>query len=92
MILVDPIREHDNGPGGHRYWCHMGTDDHTDVGLAELHVMAVRIGLRRAWFQNKLGFPHYDLTPALRATAVRAGAQEVGMVEYVRRTKRQIQR
>lgn len=88
MILVDDLKEYPNGPRGIRRWCHMGTDDHTDAGLAELHAMAKRIGLRREWFQDKPGFPHYDLTASRRAAAVAAGAEQVNAFAYVRRTKR----
>lgn len=45
--------------------------------LEELHAMAGRIGLQRAWFQEKLGRPehdHYDLTRAKRRQAIAAGA------------------
>lgn len=49
---------------GHR-WCHMIADT-TD----ELHALASRIGLKRAWFQGD----HYDLTPGRRAAALAAGA------------------
>lgn len=67
----------------------MGTDDHTDAGLAELHAMAERIGMRREWFQNKPHYPHYDLTESLRAAAVAAGAVEVDPYEFVRRIRRE---
>lgn len=41
----------------------------------ELHELAARIGLRRAWFQmSSSGVPHYDLTPRKRAAAIAAGA------------------
>lgn len=50
-------------------WCHMTADT-----VEELHAMADRIGLRRAWFQNKDGRLHYDLTPGKRMQAVRHGA------------------
>ena len=36
-ILVDPLRKWPSG-----VWCHMGTDDHTEAGLDELHAMAAR--------------------------------------------------
>ena len=45
--------------------------------LAELHVFAERIGLRREWFQSKPGRPendHYDLTRARRELAMQLGA------------------
>lgn len=71
-VYVDPIRKH----GGSRtfQWehsCHMYADS-----LEELHAMADAIGLKRAWFQDKAGFPHYDLTPRRRAAAVAKGAAE----------------
>jgi hypothetical protein len=52
--------------------CHMFTDGPLD----ELHDLAVRIGMKRAWFQNHGDLPHYDLNKARRAAAVRAGAVE----------------
>ncbi|KAF1702868.1 DUF4031 domain-containing protein [Pseudoxanthomonas kaohsiungensis] len=54
--------------------CHMFSDS---VDLAELHAMAERIGLKRAWFQNKGRAPHYDLVESKRRMAVFCGAQEV---------------
>lgn len=40
--------------------------------------MADRLGLKRAWFQNRTDLPHYDLTEGKRHQAVRMGAIEVG--------------
>lgn len=84
MIYVDPIFD---GPrvGGNTRWSHMGTDDHSETGLAELHAMAAKIGMRRDWFQNKSYHPHYDLFPARRAAAIRLGAIEVDQREYVKK-------
>ena len=73
MVYVDEML--DWGP--HRgLWCHMLADD-----LTELHAMAKRIGLRRAWFQGgllrtttKTTVPHYDLREKYRTRAVAAGA------------------
>ncbi len=42
--------------------------------LEALHAMAARIGMRRAWFQDHRLMQHYDLVPARRARALRAGA------------------
>ena len=50
--------------------CHLFADS-----IDELHEFARAIGLKREWFQK--GFPHYDLTTAMRKKAVSAGAQEV---------------
>lgn len=51
--------------------CHMTADT-----FAELHKMAWRIGMRRAWFQDHPRYPHYDLTAGKRALAIRFGAIE----------------
>lgn len=51
--------------------CHMLADT-----LAELHAMADRIGLKRAWFQNHRT-PHYDVCQAKRRVAIKAGAIEI---------------
>lgn len=66
----------------HQYWCHLLADTE-----AELHAMADRIGLRRSWYQPrpKASIPHYDLTPAKRKLAVRAGAVEMETLEITKR-------
>lgn len=51
--------------------CHMYADT-----LEELHAFAIKVGLRRAWFQDSKTLQHYDLTPGRRAIAVRLGAIE----------------
>jgi len=59
--------------------------------LAELHAMAVRLGLRREWFQSKPGRPwhdHYDLTESRRRQAIELGAIAVGRREAVQRNAR----
>lgn len=63
-------------------WCHMGADTHI-----ELLAFAKRLGLPRGSIQddNSKYKPHYDLTPARRAEAVRLGAEEVDAREYIRR-------
>jgi hypothetical protein len=45
--------------------------------LDELHAFAARLGLRREWFQSRLGRPendHYDLTRGGRGLALELGA------------------
>jgi hypothetical protein len=66
---ADPQTRRAGAPHGHR-WCHMFTDG----DLAELHAIAARIGLKRAWFQDHPTLPHYDLTPPRRGAAIAAGA------------------
>lgn len=56
--------------------CHMTADT-----LDELHAFAVKIGMKRAWFQRHRLAPHYDLTPSRRAVAVRLGAIEMSFRE-----------
>lgn len=89
MIIVDDLqhwgRTYRSGAGSQAervgarngdMWCHLSSTP-DDVGFAELHLFAARVGLRRAWFQGD----HYDLTPTRRAMAVRCGAAEVTRLE-----------
>lgn len=62
-------------------YCHMMTDG----PIQELHNFAARLDLKRSWFQNKPGHPHYDLSKNKRQQAIRLGAQAVSGVEMVRR-------
>ena len=59
-------------------WSHLFTDS---ADLGELHTFAARIGLRRAWFQDKsdqaYDFSHYDVTEGKRRQAIAAGAVAV---------------
>jgi hypothetical protein len=50
-------------------WCHLVADT-----LEELHAFALALGLKRAWFQAKASYPHYDLTMAVRERALGLGA------------------
>jgi hypothetical protein len=70
-VYVDPIAKWGGSDTFHwKSSCHMYADT-----LAELHKMAISIGLKREWFQDKK-MPHYDLVPAKRVLAVRKGAIE----------------
>ncbi len=56
-------------------WSHLVADTEQ-----ELHAFAERMGMRRAWFQDKPDRPHhahYDLPERARAEAVANGAVEV---------------
>lgn len=53
-----------------------------DGDLAELHAMAVHLGVRR-WFQDH-DIPHYDICLAKRALAIQAGAVEIDRRETAR--------
>ena len=90
MIYVDDLQAHPLsayrdrqaarvGARNGRRWCHL----YADTG-EELHAFAARVGLSRSWGQlSRGGTPHYDLTPARRAAAVRAGAREIDRHEAV---------
>jgi hypothetical protein len=72
-VYVDPMMA--CVPNANWRWnesCHLLADT-----LDELHALAGRIGLKRAWFQSHGTFPHYDLTRPRRARAVAAGAIEI---------------
>ena len=55
----------------HKPSCHLYADT-----LEELHAFALRIGMRRAWFQNHPTVKHYDLTAPKRQKAIALGAIE----------------
>jgi len=63
---------------GHQ-WCHLWADD-----TGALHAMAQRLGMKREWFQDKPGFPHYDLTPGKRMQALKHGAVERDLNDWLR--------
>jgi uncharacterized protein DUF4031 len=71
-VYVDELLKHGGSASFH--WvhsCHLYADS-----LHELHEFAEGLGLKRQWFQDKEGFPHYDLTVGKRAMAVKRGAME----------------
>jgi Protein of unknown function (DUF4031) len=65
---------------GHR-WCHLWCNPGDEEIL---HATARALGLKRAWFQDKAGFPHYDLVPGKRARALEIGAVETSLVDWLR--------
>lgn len=80
-VYVDDLRTYPTEaiqPAARRYgntWCHLTCGGDCD----ELHAFAARIGMRPAWAQHMDRadhyYHHYDLTPARRARAVKAGAE-----------------
>lgn len=77
MILVDPLVKHAKSPLGPQSWCHMVSD----TSLTELHEAAVKIGMKRAWFQGD----HYDLVASKRELAIKGGAVAVTSKQLVKR-------
>lgn len=72
---------------GRMIMCHMIADSDD-----ELHAMAERLGLKRAWHQAppKASHSHYDISPSVRARAVAAGATEITwrQLAYMRKRER----
>lgn len=84
-VYLDPMVDWGKriGRAGPR-WCHMLADT-----LDELHAMADKIGLRRAWFQDHASMKHYDIgTDRIRALAVAAGAVECDRRTFVGHMRR----
>ena len=81
LIYIDKIRDYSylNKKLIHgTYWCHMWSDS-----VEELHKFAEKIGLKKSWFQNKIKFPHYDLTPSKREIALHYGAKEYSLKKWI---------
>ena len=74
MVYVDNME----APFGRMIMCHMYADS-----IFELHIMARNIGINKKWFQDKSGFPHYDICKSKKALAVRLGAKEITARELV---------
>lgn len=86
-VYVDALLNHGWRMRGHVVKsCHMIADT-----LEELHAMARAIGMRREWFQDpekmQTSIPHYDLTAARRANAIKNGAVELNRADFVKKTR-----
>ena len=64
-------------------WCHLWPATNTPENLQELHQVARAIGLKRSYFQNRPGFPHYDLVPSKRQLAIAQGVIEKSLSEWI---------
>jgi hypothetical protein len=61
-----------------RGWSHL-----IATSIEELHKFAIGIGLKREWFQDKPGHPHYDVGRTLRKIAITNGAKSISKKELV---------
>ncbi len=82
-VYVDDVRHKFRG----MIMCHMWADS-----LDELLAMADRIGMARRWLQQppKASWVHFDISLAMKAKALRAGAiltDRYGPVEHVARLR-----
>jgi hypothetical protein len=80
MIMVDALKVWTTRPPFHRGSCHLTTDE----SLRALHAFALRLGMKRKWFQDHPYAPHYDLVPSRREQAVTLGAVYVSALEQAR--------
>lgn len=83
MTYVDDLKQcrpvdESGGRWRWRNYCHLFSDS-----LDDLHAHAAALGLKRAYFQDLPGFPHYDLTKTKRALAIKNGAQKITTREMV---------
>lgn len=58
--------------------CHMIADSYE-----ELHDMAQKIGMKKAWFQSNASFPHYDVCLMRKKKAIQYGAIQLNRRELV---------
>lgn len=91
-VYVDPITEYPLdvvAPAARKHggaWCHLVADT-----VPELMAFARKIGLKGGWVQRGgIGkrIIHFDLTPGMRAKAVKAGAVEldsIGIQKWVKK-------
>jgi len=81
---VDNVRVEWRG----KLWCHLVADS-----LEELHTFAIRLGLKRHWFQENASYPHYDVTLETRTKAIELGAlhgNRATIISCARRLKTQL--
>lgn len=76
MIYVDRLHE---ANWRYKRSCHL----FSDTSNRELHPFARQLDLHQRHFQNKLKFPHYDLSPTKQKLALRYGAKLVSRKEGV---------
>lgn len=65
-------------------WCHLWCDSGSEE---ELHRIAAEIGLQPSWFQDRPGFPHYDIVPPKREAAIKCGAIALDLTEWIKRRR-----
>jgi hypothetical protein len=68
----------------HTAWAHIETDDHSPQGLDALPAFARRLGLTRAWFQDKLLHPQFEITPCKQAASLQLGTVRVDRNAYIK--------
>ena len=78
-VYVDPLIN---------YGWHLGPSCHLTADTEEeLHAFAIKIDMKRSWFQVSKGkeIPHYDLIKSKRDKAIKLGAIELTRRQMVER-------
>ena len=78
MIYIDRAIN----PWRGKKWCHLVADS-----LPELHDFAIKMGLKRSWFQDHKIQPHYDVCEKLRLKAIDLGAKELSTQDMALRVR-----
>lgn len=82
MIYIDEIVEYNLGRNCTK-WCSLFADS-----VEELHKFAKSIGVKKEWFHNtNQRYPHYDLEPSKRRMAIRKGAKEMNIFDFIRKRR-----
>jgi len=79
-VYVDPIQNcptNKNWP--YTQFCHMIADT-----PKELKAFALIIDLKLSWYQEK-SFPHFDLTKSRRVEAIKMGAIDLNLRQFVKK-------
>lgn len=66
-------------------YCHLWSSDNS---VTELQAFADKLGLKREWFQDRAGFPHYDISAQKRVLALKLGAVYKPLREWLRERRR----
>lgn len=84
MIYVDDMRFKKKVGRYYAKWSHLAAIPFNDK---ELFKFAKKIDLKNEWFQDKPGFPHFDVTERMRQKAIKHGAIPVNIRELHRLVK-----
>jgi hypothetical protein len=86
MVYVDEIRACKKS----KRWPYNRSAHLVADTVEQLHEFAARLGLRRSWFQDRPGLPHYDVTEGMRWKAIRMGAVAITNKELVGMIKKEV--
>ncbi len=84
-VYVDPL--FDARPYALKAWPFDKAYHMTADSVKELHEFAIKLGLRRAWFQHYRLVPHDDLTPNKRRQAIGLEAVPINEDQMADRVK-----